>query len=231
MDPVSAVIGIASGAAGLVAIAAQLITYLTGLRESYQAARLMVLDLAATCQSFRAACVRVNEWATSACDVGSSTPSSSLLDQLMSFIELSKIILDTISSDIYELDGFNSQYVKRGLWFPSRKESRQLMQYQQRLHGHSEKLHHQISSLNLLLTTLTLYVIRLETSISNIDSYLGRPFPFKKPSSRSSVLRSARMRRARGPSFVAARAEAALGILQYYSPEHPAYSRPNPMPR
>lgn len=53
MEPASAILGIASGAATLVAMIGQTVSYLVDLCDSYRNARLVILDLMTNLQAFQ----------------------------------------------------------------------------------------------------------------------------------------------------------------------------------
>jgi hypothetical protein len=163
MDLATAIIGIASGAASLVAITGQVVTYLTSIADSYRSARLIVLDLVSTCQAYEAAWSHIRQWALEA-HAAEVPNSESILGQLGTFLEVGKVIMDLITGD---LDRLSSKSSGGGWWRTGAKPTgiglAQLVLHEKIVLDHADRLHRQNTSLNLLLSVLTLYALQLVT--------------------------------------------------------------------
>ena len=100
MDPASAIIGVASGAAGIVAITTQIIAYFICLRDNYQNALPIVLDLITTCQVFEVGWKRLRTWAIELEQTGVHQISANILQDLMSFRDNSRMLVDLVKADL-----------------------------------------------------------------------------------------------------------------------------------
>lgn len=146
MDPVSA-IGVVSGAATPAAMAVQTIKYLMSLKDTLQRANLIFLDLVTSCQAFESAWSHIHEWAQA--HLAHSNGSTQVPEKLASYLEASKIMLDTLQAD---LERFSSN--NKPSW---RSVGRKfIIIHEQLLRDHCERLHRQTSSLHLLLSTAKL---------------------------------------------------------------------------
>lgn len=161
MDPVSAIMGIASGAASLVVMAAQTTRYLVNLCDSCQNVRLMLLDLSATCLACETAWSQVQAWATEESSRAHHVVSPATLEQVFAYIDISQAILDAVHSDIRRLLPTGLQSFRASRWrrdaqnMEARKVATVLL-HEKALREHCERLHRQNSSLNVLLSTLHL---------------------------------------------------------------------------
>ena len=147
MDPASIVLGVVSGAAALAAMTVKTATYLVGLRDTFKQARLIILDLVAACKAFEIAWNHIHDWASS--HVSRPTSSDVVFEQLLSYLELSKSLLDTLHADIERIRP-NAKVA----WRP--KSSKWTLLHEKMLRDHCSRLHRQTSSLHLLLSTARL---------------------------------------------------------------------------
>jgi hypothetical protein len=145
MDPVSA-IGVISGAATLAAMAVQTINYLMSLRDTLQRANLIFLDLVTSCQAFESAWSHIHEWAQA--HLAQSNGSTQVLEKLASYLEASKIMLDTLQADLERFRSNSKSSWRSGRMF--------IIVHEKLLRDHCERLHRQTSSLHLLLSTAKL---------------------------------------------------------------------------
>lgn len=157
MEPVSAIIGIASGAAGLLALTSQVVGYLVELRDRHENARLTVLDLIATFKAYEAAWAQIQQWALQASNAPLAGDSESLIAQIESYLEVGKAMMDIIESDLDRASASS----KRGLWArmggkPRGKDAIYLLLHHKLLREHGDRIHRQSTSLNLLISVLTL---------------------------------------------------------------------------
>lgn len=151
MDPASAIIGIASGAASLAALAISTTTYLIGLKDSYKTVELVVLDLVTTCQAFEIAWRRIHDWAQAR--ISQSTDVDPIFAELLAYQENSKIILGALHSELQQLE-----VNQKSIWRLSPKSKARTVLHEKDLNGHSNRLNRQVNSLHLLLSAAQLLV-------------------------------------------------------------------------
>ncbi|KAK7890070.1 hypothetical protein LTR67_008535 [Exophiala xenobiotica] len=164
MDPASAAIGVVSGAAGLVALAISTTSYLLGLKDSYKTVEIVVLDLVTTCQALETAWRRIHDWASA--QQLQSTTADSIFGELLAYHENSKIVLGALHSDLEHADGASRS--PGSSWrFGSRTKVRFVL-HEKGLKDHGERLNHQISSLNLLLSTAQLTSPKVQEVVLDI---------------------------------------------------------------
>jgi hypothetical protein len=155
MDPASAIIGIASGAAGLVALSLQTVTFLTNMYDTYKNVQLLLLDLLTACRAFEMAWTSIRAWVQSKQDdPGSISPPA--LEQLNSYVTYSEIILDLLRTDLDRLfPGWKSQLrlitIQR-----SAKVSAKVVRHQSIIRDHCERISRQTSTLTLILSIIQL---------------------------------------------------------------------------
>jgi hypothetical protein len=147
MDPASVAIGVVSGAAALAAMAVKTTTFLVGLRDSYKRTDLIILDLASACQAFEIAWVHIHDWANS--HSSRATESSPIFEQLSSYLEVSKAVLETLQAD---LERFSSKV--RSSWRSMSRKT--VILHEKMLRDHCDRLHRQTSTLHFLLSTARL---------------------------------------------------------------------------
>lgn len=157
MEPVSAIIGIASGVAGLLALTAQIVEYLVEIRDRHQNARLTVLDLIATFKAYEAAWAQIQQWAEQTSQTTLAGDSDSLVAQIESYLEVGKAMMDIIEADLDRASASS----KRGIWArmggkPRGKDAMYLLLHHKLLCEHGDRIHRQSTSLNLLISVLTL---------------------------------------------------------------------------
>jgi len=157
MEPVSAIIGIASGVAGLLTLTGQVVCYLVDLRDRHENARLLVLDLIATFKAYEAAWSQIQKWALEAGNTPDAGDSDSLIVQIESYLEVGKAMMDLIESDLDRASASS----KRGIWAriggkPRGKDAIYLLLHNKLLRDHGDRIHRQSTSLNLLISVLTL---------------------------------------------------------------------------
>ena len=180
------------------AITAQVITYLIALRDAHQNAELMVLDLISTCRAYETAWSRIQQWALQASDELRVGNSETILDQLETFLETGRAVMDLIKKDIDRI----SSTSKRGGWWrtgtkPRGKDAVQLLLHEKTILDHSNRIHRQNTSLNLLVSVLTLYASRVDYP-RHLLTTLDLLSPFKKQRSKFYVPNSVRMKRLHG---------------------------------
>ncbi len=98
MDPASIALGVVSGAAALATMTVKTATYLVGSRDTFKQANLIILDLVAACKAFEIVWNHIHNWASS--HVSRPTSSNLVVEQLLSYLELSKSLLVTLHADI-----------------------------------------------------------------------------------------------------------------------------------
>ena len=156
MDPASAIIGIASGAAGLAAITAHIVTYLAGLKDVHRNARLIALDLASTCRAYELAWARIQDWAEVVDISGTAEAASAFIDELQRFLKDGEIILSLIKEDLHRLSSSPQLSWWRSNASLTKKETASLMLHQKIVREHSERLNRQNNNLNLIISTMSL---------------------------------------------------------------------------
>ena len=154
MDPASAAIGVVSGSAALAALAVQITTYLLGLRDTYKDSEIIILDLASTCQAFEIAWRRIHDWASSWVGNPSETQADSIFRHLVAYHETGSLVLKALNTELMKITQPSNP-----LWrlSPKSKKNRfSVVLHRQGLKDHTDILNHQVSSLNLLLSTAQL---------------------------------------------------------------------------
>ena len=129
-------------------MAIQVTKTLVGLRDSYEEAELVLLDLATTCRTFEIAWKRIHIWASDHMCQGVDP----IFEQLLSYHETSQIVLSAFKAELQQLEP-TSMNTTRRLSFKNKARS---VLHEQSLKDHGDRLHRQISSLNLLLSTAQL---------------------------------------------------------------------------
>lgn len=157
MEPVSAIIGIASGVAGLLALTGQVVGYLVDLRDHHENAQLFVLDLIATFKAYEAAWSQIQKWVLEASSTPDAGESDTLIAQIESCLEVGKAMMDIIERDLDRASASS----KRGIWAriggkPRGKDAIYLRLHNKLLREHGDRIHRQSTSLNLLISVLTL---------------------------------------------------------------------------
>jgi hypothetical protein len=151
MEPASAIIGIASGAAALVAMTGQIVTYLINLRDDSRNTEVILLDLALTCRAYESAWTRVRTWVLESCDPNADE-SEPIIQELQNFLEGGKVMMELIRAD---LNRFSSKS-RRGSWWrgarPRGKHAAQLLLHKNTVLEHRDRIHCQNTSLHLLLS-------------------------------------------------------------------------------
>ena len=148
MEPASVVVGVVAGSTALVGTAIKVITFLTGLRDTITGANLLLLDLHTTCQAYQVAWTHTRDWASDPSrHLDGSDP---ILEQILAYLDVSKITLDAIEGDLEKLDQSDSS---ARLNFPSL--GRFVIQGKT-FKDHCERLNRHINSLNLLMATARL---------------------------------------------------------------------------
>lgn len=155
MDPVSAIIGIASGAAGLVALTSQVVTYLVGLRDSHQNAELTILDLISTCQAYQTAWSHIEQWVSEASNHAQLFDSTPTLSELKIFLETGHVVMSLMQRDMNRLLPKHSIW-RRASTTRRRRDALGLMLHGKAVAEHAARIHRQNTSLNLLISVLTL---------------------------------------------------------------------------
>jgi hypothetical protein len=155
MEPASAIIGIVSGSAGLVALSIQIITSLTSVYDAYKNVHLELWDLLTTCRMFEMAWTDIHEWVQSKQDSpGSISPLA--LEHLSSYVDFSTVVLDLLRKDLDRLfPGWKSHL----LLMPRQRSARisaRVMRHRSAIRDHCERLGRQISALTLILSTIQL---------------------------------------------------------------------------
>ena len=158
MEPASALIGIISGTVGLLAVAAQVITCLQALRDTYRASNILVLDLLVSCNSYELAWTKLRDWATMIEQDETSDPSSEGLHEVCKLADIGKVVLETIKTD---LDGLALLRGRRGSWWRSGSkltgaDAATLLLHEKAVRDHCNTLNHQICSLNILISILNM---------------------------------------------------------------------------
>jgi hypothetical protein len=161
MDPASALIGISSGAATLVVMVGQTVQCLIDLCDSYRNARLNLLDLVTNLQAFKTAWIKVKDWASGEVETSQKTQSDAALEQLLAYVEMSKLVVDLICEDLDRLDVPTMNKKSPLRWWQnnarqSAKAAALLFLHEKTIRQHCERVHRQSASLNLLLSTLQL---------------------------------------------------------------------------
>ena len=146
-------LGVVSGAATLGAMAFKVTTLLVDLKDSFRNAGLLVLDLVAAIKAVTIAWTRIKDWAEG--QLGDTQGSILVFEELSSYLEFSKSVLDTIQHDIERLNA-RSKLVWR-----ARGRTTTVL-HEKMLRAHCESLHRQTSSLHLLLSTAKLWVPMIE---------------------------------------------------------------------
>jgi hypothetical protein len=154
MDPASVAIGVVSGSAALAALAVQITTNLLGLRDTYRDSEIIILDLVSTCQAFEIAWRRIHDWASSWVGKSSETQADSILRHLVAYHETGSFVLQALNAELMKIT-----QPSNSLWrlSPKGKKSKfSVVLHRQGLNDHTNILNHQVSSLNLLLSTAQL---------------------------------------------------------------------------
>src|ERR1700754_5006971 len=99
MEPVSAIVGIASGAAALVAMTRQVVAYLIDLRDDNENNEVILLDLVLTCRAYESAWTLVQAWLQEGCDPRADE-SEPIIHELQNFQEGGKVMMGLIRADI-----------------------------------------------------------------------------------------------------------------------------------
>jgi hypothetical protein len=149
MDPASAVIGVVSGSATIVAASVKTIQFLTSLQDSYKRTELVICDLRSTCQAFETAWSQIHLWASE--QTSREVAAGSIFEQLLAYLEVSKIIFSSLQNDLERLE----KSLKPS-WRLSPKSRARILIHEKQFNDHCGRLHRQISSLNLLLSTARL---------------------------------------------------------------------------
>jgi hypothetical protein len=147
MDPASAIIGIASGAAALVAMTGQIVTYLVNLRDDCRNTEVILLDLALTCQAYESAWTRVRTWLLESCDPHADE-SDPIIQELQNFLEGGKVMMELIRADLNRI----SSKSRRGNWWRGAHHGAQLLVHKNTVLAHWDRIHCQNTSLHLLLS-------------------------------------------------------------------------------
>lgn len=150
MDPASVVIGVVSGAASLAAMALKTSTFLLGLRDSYTNIEVLILDLASTCRAFEIAWNRIHQWASKHIHQARDSPEP-IFEQLLSYSEHSKIVLDALRTDLEKVDPS-----AKPAWRLSPRSKARTVLHEKGLKDHGDRLDRQINTLHLLLATAQL---------------------------------------------------------------------------
>lgn len=159
MEPASAIIGIAGGAATLVSMIGQTVSYLVDLCDSYRSARLFILDLMTSLQALKSAWTNIENWTTEGNWVDQTMQSDPTVEQLLAYVDLSKLVVDVICEDLDRLGVPNKKSPLRTRWWqndfrPNARAASQLVLHEKVISQHCERIHRQCASLNLLLATL-----------------------------------------------------------------------------
>ena len=156
MDPASAIIGIASGAAGLVAITAQVVTFLAGLKDAHRNVRVMALDLSSTCRAYEAAWTRIHDWARIVDGSGSAASAMSYIEELRTFLDDGETIVGWIKEDLNRLSSSPQLSWWRSNTTLTRKETALLVLHEKNVREHIERLSRQNINLNVIISTMNL---------------------------------------------------------------------------
>ena len=161
MEPASAIIGIASGAATLVSMIGQTVSHLVDLCDSYRNARLFILNLMTNLQALKSAWTNIKNWTTEGTRVDQTMQSDPTVEQLLAYVDLSKLVVDVICEDLDRLGvlASNKKSSRRIRWWqndfrPNARAASQLVLHEKIISQHCERIHRQCASLNLLLATL-----------------------------------------------------------------------------
>lgn len=156
MDPASAIIGIASGAAGLVAITAQVVTFLAGLKDAHRNVRVMALDLSSTCRAYKAAWTRIHDWARTVDGSGSAASATSYIEELRNFLDDGETIVGWIKEDLDRLSSSGQLSWWRSNATRPRKQTALVVIHEKNVREHIERLSRQIINLNVIISTMNL---------------------------------------------------------------------------
>jgi hypothetical protein len=155
MDPASAIIGIASGAAGLVALCIQTLTFLSSVCDSYKNTQLAAWDLISSCEALKAAWTNVHIWLEEMQDKPNAL-SSLALEQLKSLMGTSKFFMELLQKDLERLfPGWTSR-LRLTATQRSVRLAAKLVQHQDIIRAHCERISHQSTNLVVLLSTIKL---------------------------------------------------------------------------
>jgi hypothetical protein len=156
MDPAS-IIGIASGAATLVSICVQTVTFLTSISDNYKNVHLALWDLISSCEALKNAWTNVHIWLE---DMhGHPIALSPLaLEQLKSSLSRSSFFLELLQKDLERLFPDWTLSLRLKATQRSAKLAAKLFQHQNIIRSHCERINHQSTNLILLLNTVKLWV-------------------------------------------------------------------------
>jgi hypothetical protein len=157
MDPASAIIGIASGAAALVAITSQVVSYIINLRDDNRNIPVILLDLVLTCQVYESAWVRIRTWLVESCDL-SADEGEPIIQELNNLLEGGKVMMELIHADLDRLTK-----AKYSPWWETLigRSATQLLLHKHTVLEHRDRIHCQNTSLHLLLSCAKLSVTYL----------------------------------------------------------------------
>lgn len=151
MDPASAIIGIASGAAALVAMTGQLVSYLIRLRDDTRNLEVILLDLVLACQAYESAWTHIRTWLLESWDPGSDE-GEPIIQEFCNFLEGGKVMMEFIRADLDRL----SSTTKPGNWghglHLNGSHTARLLLHKNTVVEHRDRIHCQNTSLHLLLS-------------------------------------------------------------------------------
>ena len=143
------VLGVVSGAAALTALAIKTTTFLVQLQDTHKGADLLIWDLRVACQALEVAWGSIRAWASN--QSHKAVNPGSIFEQLLSYLDYSKIALDTLQADLQRL-GLGSKTT----WRLSPKSKARVVLHEKALRDHCDRLNRLINSVNLLLSTAKL---------------------------------------------------------------------------
>lgn len=151
MEPASAIIGVASGAASLAVLALQVSRFMIGMKDAFDHIEIRLIDLVSLCRTLEVAWKEIANWASQQASHGEV--STAVLEQLQHCCETSKMVLEAVSKDFNQV----SSKGKRTWQLGSKDKGRAVM-HESNLREHGASLRGQINSLHLLISTATLSV-------------------------------------------------------------------------
>lgn len=199
MDPISGAIGVAGALVTLSGLALSIGKTLTNIASIHGGPALLLYSLAGACKAIEIAWNNIQSWLENQRTLESV--GESLLDQLMSAIEVGKIVLGALKQDLkpYELTLIDPPRVN-GRVLPKFRAMQRLKAVLNEgiLKDHCVRLNLQVSSLHLLLATTKLCATCPDEVLS-ADTALGRLLEHNRTSVTACAQCFARMKILRGP--------------------------------
>ena len=149
MEPASAAVGVVSGAVALAAFAYQTAKFLVDIKDVWKNTTPSVSDLVSLCHAYRAAWLRIHQWAEQ--HITAKGGAESVFEHLEVHLESGNVVLSDVQGHFERL---NLQH--KNMWPLGRRTKVRAMLHQNAIHRHCDRISRQMVSLHLLLSAAQL---------------------------------------------------------------------------